>query len=260
MIHENFNRVQSYTRLARVFDEDYSPKIHKHSDFTLDGDNKLRNKINMTKNVKRNISYFRTKPIGLKQICPNIIVNENNNILNNFYYKTRSINTNFVNNFKNAIVYNKDIIPNYLKCIQQINTSLNTQSPKNSHKNVLSTIDFGLSNENTTIDYDDNIKTIKFKSFTKSPSTRIKHNKVVQTEINHKNFTLDTEINKTKLKQNSSKETYDNNINHNCQICPKLSVPSNIKEHNEINLEEQKNQLIQSKLKIYESKLLLLFR
>jgi hypothetical protein len=260
MIHENFSRVQSYTRLGRVFDKDYCiPKIHKHSEFTSGDDNKLINGMNITKNIKRNISYFRKQPIGLIQGCSNIIINDNNNNkLNNFYYKTRSLNTNFVNIFKKAIAYNKDIIPNYLKCIQTINTSLNSQSPQNFHKSIFSTSDFELSNENTTIDYNDNIKTIKFKSFTKSPQNRIQREKVViQTERNPRNITLETEVNNTKFKLSNSNKTFDNN--NNFPVCPKLSVTSAIKDENEINIEEQKKQLIQNKMKIYESKLIFLF-
>ena len=261
MIYENFNRVQSYTKLGRVFGKDYCiPKIHKHSEFTSGDNKKLINGKNITNNIKRNISYFRKKPIGLTQGCSNIIINDtNNNKLNNFYYKTRSLNTNFVNTFKKAIAYNKDIIPNHLNCIQTINTSLNTQLPQNSHKTIFSTSDVELSNENTTIDYNDNIKTIKFKSFTKSPQNRNQREKVViQTKRNPRNITLETEVNNTKFKLSNSNKTFDNN--NNFPICTKLSVSSAIKEENKINLEEQKRQLIQSKMKIYESKLLLLFQ
>ena len=120
-------------------------------------------------------------------------------------------------------------------------------------------VDVELSNENTTIDYNDNIKTIKFKSFTKSPQNRNQREKVViQTERNPRNITLETEVNNTKFKLSNSNKTFDNN--NNFPICTKLSVSSAIKEENKINLEEQKRQLIQSKMKIYESKLLLLFQ
>lgn len=258
MIHEDLNRVHSYTRLARVFDKDYIQKKHKQTELFDSGNySKLINETNVTKKVKPSIGCFRKKPIGLTKVYSNIIINDNNNKLNDFYYKKRSLNTNFVNHFKKAIVYNKDIIPNYLKCIKHINVSLNSQTTLNSTKNIFPTLDFGLSNENTTIDFDENVKTVKFKSFTKSPQNRIKLTKCInKTETIQKDIDLDNEVIKTKLKTNNSNENNENN--DNVQMCPKLS--SSNKEQNERDLEQKRKQLIQSKMQIYESKLFLLFR
>ena len=125
MIYVNQAKTNAYVKLGNVLEKERIPNIPEYYD-----DNDSEDYEQLANNIQeRNMKYQPNKvnyvPKGkskkLAKIGLDIVCTDRKGMCT----KKEKLNLNFVNQFKRALVYNKETLPNYMECVRYIDRALN---------------------------------------------------------------------------------------------------------------------------------------
>lgn len=161
MIYVNQSKTNAYVKLGDVLEKERIPNIPEYYD-----DNDSEDYEQLANNIQeRNMKYQPNKvkyvPKSKSKKLAKIgldIINTDRKVMST---KKDKINLNFVNQFKRALVYNKETLPNYMECVCHIDKALNI---KHERMNSLP-IEFAKVNETvTTADNPTSYRKVRFKN------------------------------------------------------------------------------------------------
>ena len=161
MIYVNQSKTNAYVKLGDVLEKERIPNIPEYYD-----DNDSEDYEQLANNIQeRNMKYQPNKvkyvPKSKSKKLAKIgldIINTDRKVM---FTKKDKINLNFVNQFKRALVYNKETLPNYMECVRHIDKALNI---KHERMNSLP-IEFAKVNETvTTADNPTSYRKVRFKN------------------------------------------------------------------------------------------------
>jgi hypothetical protein len=161
MIYVNQSKTNAYVKLGDVLEKERIPNIPEYYD-----DNDSEDYEQLANNIQeRNMKYQPNKvkyvPKSKSKKLAKIgldIINTDRKVMST---KKDKINLNFVNQFKRALVYNKETLPNYMECVCHIDKALNI---KHERMNSLP-IEFAKVNETvTTADNPTSYRKVRFQN------------------------------------------------------------------------------------------------